>query len=131
MPWLFEAEAEKVQQQHEQQGQELYAEIGRLTAELTLVSKKIWSQPCCRVERRALVDREQPDLSLKRQAELLSVSRASLYYQPVLPSAEENTIKHRIDEILHGLSVLWLAQNPGPIEAGLGHQLQADPTLYA
>jgi putative transposase len=33
------------------------------------------------------------------QAELLSVSRASLYYQPVSPSSEELSIKRRIDEI--------------------------------
>lgn len=33
------------------------------------------------------------------QADLLSVSRASLYYQPALPSLEELSIKRRIDEI--------------------------------
>ena len=36
---------------------------------------------------------------LSRQAELLSLSRSSLYYQPVLPSVEEVALKHRIDEI--------------------------------
>lgn len=46
-----------------------------------------------------MVEREQSDLSLKTQAELLSLSRASLYYQPVSPSAEEIAIKHRIDEL--------------------------------
>lgn len=39
------------------------------------------------------------ELSLSMQAELLSLSRSSLYYQPVLPSAQEVAIKHRIDEI--------------------------------
>lgn len=33
------------------------------------------------------------------QAELLSLSRSSLYYQPVAPSAEEVALKHRIDAI--------------------------------
>lgn len=33
------------------------------------------------------------------QADLLGVSRSSLYYQPPRPSAEEVQIKHRIDEI--------------------------------
>lgn len=46
-----------------------------------------------------LVERFQPELSLKTQAELLSLSRASLYYQPRGPSAEEIAIKHRIDEL--------------------------------
>ena len=44
-PRLFEAEAEKVQQQHEQQVQELYAEIGRLTTELTWLKKKSGLNP--------------------------------------------------------------------------------------
>ncbi len=52
-----------------------------------------------RVERLALVERENAELPLSVQAELLGLSRASLYYRPVRPSAEEIAIKHRIDEI--------------------------------
>jgi putative transposase len=52
-----------------------------------------------RTERLALVEREGGELSLKNQAELLGISRSSLYYQPVEPSAEEVRLKHRIDEI--------------------------------
>jgi len=52
-----------------------------------------------RVERLALVEREHAELALNVQAELLGLSRASLYYRPVPPSAEEIAIKHRIDEI--------------------------------
>ncbi len=50
-------------------------------------------------ERRALVNRAEPDLPVTTQAQLLGVSRASLYYQPVPPSPEEVGIKHRIDEL--------------------------------
>jgi putative transposase len=46
-----------------------------------------------------LVERDKQALPLSVQAQLLSLSRASLYYQPVLPSAEEVALKHRIDEI--------------------------------
>jgi putative transposase len=46
-----------------------------------------------------LIERQQSELALKTQAELLSVSRTSLYYQPAGPSAEEIAIKHRIDEL--------------------------------
>jgi len=54
--------------------------------------------PLNRSERLALVERdEHPPLSV--QAELLSLSRSSLYYQPVLPSTEEVALKHRIDAI--------------------------------
>jgi len=52
-----------------------------------------------RDERVALVEREQPSLPLQAQADLLSVSRASLYYQPKSPSAEEVALKRRIDEV--------------------------------
>jgi putative transposase len=45
------------------------------------------------------VERNAQELSLHRQAELLGLSRASLYYQPMPPSAEEVAIKHRIDEL--------------------------------
>jgi putative transposase len=52
-----------------------------------------------REERVALVDRARSELPLSLQADLLSLSRASLYYQPRPPSAEEVQLKHRIDEI--------------------------------
>jgi putative transposase len=50
-------------------------------------------------ERRALVEHDRDALPLNTQAELLSISRRSLYYQPVPPPPEEVAIKHRIDEI--------------------------------
>jgi putative transposase len=46
-----------------------------------------------------MVDRAHPDLPLTTQAALLSVSRASLYYHPVGPSAKEIACKHRIDAL--------------------------------
>lgn len=50
-------------------------------------------------DRVALVERESRELPLTQQAELLSVSRSSLYYQPREPCAEEIAVKHRIDEL--------------------------------
>jgi putative transposase len=50
-------------------------------------------------QRVALVERESGELPLTQQAELLTISRSSLYYQPREPSAEEIAIKHRIDEL--------------------------------
>lgn len=47
-----------------------------------------------------MLEREpERTLTLKTQAELLSLNRTGLYYQPRPPSAEEVAIKHRIDEI--------------------------------
>jgi len=52
-----------------------------------------------RADRLALVEWEAAELPLWVQAELLSLSRSSLYYQPALASAQEVAIKHRIDEL--------------------------------
>ena len=50
-------------------------------------------------ERRGLVEQGADALPLSTQAELLQISRRSLYYKPVSPSAEEVGIKHRLDEL--------------------------------
>jgi putative transposase len=100
LPRLFSKDDQAAQAAavaHEQQVSELYAEIGRLTTELTWLKKKLACSP--RAERVALVDHEQPTLPLTRQAELLSLSRSGLYYVPRPVSAAEITIKHAIDEI--------------------------------
>jgi putative transposase len=46
-----------------------------------------------------LVEPEQQDVSLTAQAHILGLSRSSLYYRPVPPSATELAAKHRIDEL--------------------------------
>ncbi len=47
-----------------------------------------------------MIERDaQRVLSLTTQADLLSLNRSGLYYQPVPPSPEEVALKHRIDEI--------------------------------
>lgn len=45
------------------------------------------------------MEQEADALALRTQAELLSISRRSLYYQPVPPPPEEVALKHRIDEL--------------------------------
>jgi putative transposase len=62
-------------------------------------SKKNLVSTRSHVERLGLVEREPTRLPLKTQAELLGLSRASLYYQPSRPTADEIALKHRIDEI--------------------------------
>jgi putative transposase len=52
-----------------------------------------------RAERLALVERNRPDLPLATQADLLGISRSSLYYRPRPPSPEEVALKHRIDTL--------------------------------
>jgi putative transposase len=45
-----------------------------------------------------LVEPEHPDLSIRRQCELLGISRASWYYEPVGESEENLRLMRRIDE---------------------------------
>lgn len=46
-----------------------------------------------------MLESNVPELPLKTQAELLGLSRSSLYYHAVPPSVEEIAIKRRIDEL--------------------------------
>jgi len=46
-----------------------------------------------------MIDRENPKLSVVKQAKLLDINRSSIYYKPVPLPPEEFKIKHRIDEI--------------------------------
>ena len=46
-----------------------------------------------------MIDRAEPEMTVSTQADVLSLNRTSLYYQPVPPTADELKIKRRIDEI--------------------------------
>ena len=46
-------------------------------------------------EKRALIEREQPGISVARQCELVGLARSSYYYQPV-PESEENLLLMRL-----------------------------------
>jgi len=46
-----------------------------------------------------MLEKENPDMPLKIQAELLGISYSSLFYKAVPPSTRELAIKRRIDEI--------------------------------
>lgn len=50
-------------------------------------------------ERTSLVERDNSDITISRQAELLDVSRSSLYYQPVPVSQEDINLMNLIDKI--------------------------------
>ena len=56
-----------------------------------------------RSQRRAMIDREEPKLSLVRQCALLGISRSSLYYLPTEAGAEDLELMALIDQQYH----LW------------------------
>ena len=52
-----------------------------------------------REERKAMIWRDHPDLSLSRQCRLLSISRSTFYYAPKGESPENLALMRRIDEL--------------------------------
>ena len=83
---------------HEQEKQDLYAEIGRLTTQLSWLKKKLASS-LTRSERLTLVERENGEVSVVVQCELLSVHRSGLYYAPRPVDERQLHLQRRIDEI--------------------------------
>ena len=81
LPELFERDdrQERVKAAaHERQLEDLYAQIGRLTAQVNWLKENLAST-FSRNERLAMIERTNASLSLSIQAELLSLSRSSLY----------------------------------------------------
>lgn len=100
MPTLFANEGQHtvadLKADYEDPIQNLYAEIGRLTTQLSWVKKNVVSTVGKATRRSWVAD--DPALSLTAQAALAGISRASLYYEPVPPTPDEIAIKHLIDE---------------------------------
>ncbi|MGH2410832.1 MAG: IS3 family transposase, partial [Chloroflexota bacterium] len=89
----------QIKARYEEQLEELYAQLGRVTTQLAWLKRKSLASNLARTERQALLEREAGELSVRVQADLLGLNRSTLYYQPVPPSAEEVALKHRIDEL--------------------------------
>jgi putative transposase len=94
----LEAQMADLTAEHEREKEQLCAEIGRLTTQVHWVTQKM-QQEVLPAVRRTLVERASPELPLVTQAQLLSVSRSSLYYRPVPPRAVEIALKDRLDAI--------------------------------
>ncbi|MEM6699848.1 MAG: IS3 family transposase [Bacteroidota bacterium] len=71
----------------------LYEQVGKLQVELDWLKKKLAS--CNRASLRSLVGKEESGISIKRQCELLGLSRSSYYYEPIGES-EENLLYMRL-----------------------------------
>ncbi|HHX51770.1 MAG TPA: IS3 family transposase [Clostridia bacterium] len=90
--------AAKEKQQREEEIENLYSQIGRLTTQLEWLKKNL--QEFCPVnERKAMVEWDNSSLTIKEQAELLNLNRTGLYRQVKGPSELEVKIKHLIDKI--------------------------------
>ena len=101
LPAVFDSDSAAAKErlaEKEAELESLYTQIGRLTTQVNWLKKKV-ALTRTRDERRRLLDRNDPELTITTQAELLSLNRTGLYYLPVPPGEEKLHIKRRIDEI--------------------------------
>ena len=77
---------------------ESYTEIGRAKTE-QLVKKRWTCLPNRPSETRKHIDKNNSKISLKRQAELLGISRSETCYQPRQIDTNTLSVKKRIDEV--------------------------------
>ena len=74
---------------------DLYEQIGRLQMELGWLKKNL---PNSIEGKRQCIEAEHPQLSVRRQCELLGLNRSSWHYRPLGESAENLALMRRIDE---------------------------------
>jgi len=72
-----------------------YEKIGRLDVELDWL-KKNWALST--EEKRQLIDRQDPMMSIQEQCALVGLSRSSYYYQPATESDENLHVMRLLDE---------------------------------
>jgi len=87
-----------IQERHQKEIENLYAQIGRLTTQVKWLKKNL-ALTTSKSERKQMIEKKNEKISLKEQAALLSLSRSGLYYRQTGPSPKEIATKHRIDEI--------------------------------
>ena len=78
LPELFVDGRKGKTRRREAETKGLYEEIGQLKVELDRSKQKL---ACATEDLRLLVDHEHPDISVRRQCELLGLNRSSLYYE--------------------------------------------------
>ena len=95
-PHLFENGAGRQEKDQEVLTAQLYQQIGQLKVERDFFVTELGV--VSRSQRRAMIDREEPKLSLVRQCALLGISRSSLYYLPTEAGAEDLELMALIDQ---------------------------------
>ena len=80
---------------NEAETEALFAQIGRQKVELDWLKKKL---ACPIEELRLLVERDHPEITMRRQCELLGVNRAGLHYQEAGESEENLRLMRLLDE---------------------------------
>lgn len=93
-------EADKMRKEYESRQERLEKLVGQLTVEVDWLKKNLALNESAET-RKTMVEQDNPEITVKRQAELLCVNRTSVY-RPAREQreGEENVLlMHRIDEI--------------------------------
>ena len=96
---VFSNGANRACRDHESEVRDLHAKIGELTVERDFLARGLGRQAMSRGERKAMITRDAPELSLSRQCRLLSIGRSSFYYAPRGESPSSLALMRRIDEL--------------------------------
>jgi putative transposase len=92
---VFESGSKREDKTNEIQVGDLSRQIDQLKVENDFLVRRLRQEG--RAERRAMIDRAHPTLSVSRQCQLLEVSRASVYRHPAPVSAEDLRLMELID----------------------------------
>jgi len=92
---IFTCKNQRRDQQNGALEAQLYEQIGRLKIENDYLKKKLMLS----IEaKRTLIEPAHADLSIRRQCELISLNRASYYYQPAQETSENLLFMRPVDE---------------------------------
>ncbi|WP_256847006.1 IS3 family transposase [Paenibacillus sp. Pae108] len=94
------SEVDKLKKEYESKQEHLEKLVGQLTVEVDWLKKNLASNEPLEA-RKAMVERDNNEITIKRQADLLNVNRTSVYRpsQEKSESEENVQIMHQIDEI--------------------------------
>ena len=93
-PAVFSSRRARQEREQADREAELYEQIGRLKMELEWLKKKL---PESIEGKRMLIDPQHPELSIRRQCQLLGLNRASYYYVPAQETPLNLELMRHID----------------------------------
>lgn len=94
-PSVFNSHTARQQREQEALQCELYEQIGRLKMELEWREKKLPNEIPAK---RAMIEPSHPELSVRRQCELIGLNRSTLHYQAAMESPLNLKLMRLIDE---------------------------------
>lgn len=92
---IFNQNGSRQKREQEDRETDLYEQIGRLKMELEWLKKKL---PSLVEAKRMLIELAHPEISVRRQCELIGLNRSSLYYMPAMESEFNMELMRLLDQ---------------------------------